>query len=62
MNAELSLKGISSENVRLMKAKAKVLLVRDAAEANAIEASKEYYIDRFSDSRDAFILMRRERR
>lgn len=63
MGSELNLmRQVSPEVQRLMKAGAKVLEVRDVAEANAIESGKEYYVDRFSDTRNAYILMRRERR
>lgn len=39
----------------------KVVEVVTASEANDLEAGGEYYVDRFSESRGVYILMRRER-
>lgn len=48
--------------VQMINAGAKVLEVRDAEVANWIVAQWSYYMDRFSDTRNAYILMRRERK
>lgn len=56
------LKGISPESMRLIRAGAKAIEVTDVAEANAIEATKAYYLDRLSESRNVYVLMRRERK
>ena len=39
----------------------KVVEALTASEANDLEAGGDYYVDRFSESRGVYILMRRER-
>lgn len=58
----VDLKLVSSETRRLMGAGAKILEIRDAAEANAVADGGGYYLDRLSESRNAYILIRRERK
>lgn len=53
---------ISAENRQRIRNKEKILETADIDEANAIESQGEYYLDRFSDSRQKFLLVRRERR
>lgn len=40
----------------------KMLELSDVTLANLIESTGEYYVDRFSEKRNCYILMRRERR
>lgn len=54
-------KGISPESMRRIRAGAKCMEVVGVDEANAIEATKLYRIDRLSESRNVYVLMRRER-
>lgn len=52
---------ISEANKVRIRNRDKMLATTDIDEANAIDKGGEYYVDRYSDSLRAYVIVRRER-